>query len=286
MSKKSMYNIINIAALLIAALLFWYKCKDITTIFAFRSTTSLFIVTVTVMLVHIVKLARLYLVLYSSNIDFGAYVKTYCRVTPVSMMFPLKLGEFLRMYCYGGLLDNILRGVVIILFDRFMDTMALITAVILVWIFNGGQITFFVYILLLFLVFLLVIYSVYPGVYNFWKKYLIRTKASENKLLVLNMLEGFDLLYREVVDVTEGKGMILYFMSLTAWGVEIGSLAILIGIEEKKKIGRIISDYLTSAMTGSPCIEMNRFVIISVIFLIMIYFIVEISELFTRKKDR
>lgn len=284
--RKCLYSGINITVTLLTVLLFWYECKDISIGFFRSGVYSFFVLSAVVMLVHIIKSARLYLALYGSNINLFVYLKTYCRVTPVSMVAPFKLGEFFRMYSYGVLLESVLKGVVIILFDRFMDTIALITAIVLVWIFNGDQIAPFVYLLLAFLVFFLLIYSSYPGVYKFWKKYLLRAKASPNRLAVLKMLERLNLLYQEVENVTRGRGVILYFMSLVAWGVEIGSLAILNEIEGKGKAGQIISDYLVSAMTGGQCIEMKKFVIVSVVLLAILYLMAEAGRSFVGKKDR
>ena len=271
---------------LLTMLLFWFECKDLRAVFFKSRPSSLFVLSTVVMSVHIIKSARLYLALYGSNIDFFTYMKTYCKVTPVSMLAPFKLGELFRMYCYGVLMKNSLKGIVIILLDRFVDAMALITAIVLTWIFNGSQIAPFAYLLLLFLVFFLLIYRFYPGVYKFWKNYLLRARATQNKLAALKMLEKFHLLYQEVEAVARGRGMILYFMSLAAWGVEIGGLTVLSEIEGKDKAGRIMSDYLTSAMTGSRCIEMKRFVIVSVVLLAVTYLMTESGRKFLGKKDR
>ena len=135
MEKKMKYNIINVVVLLITMLFFIYNCRDLPEIFAEKDLTSVFLLGITVILVHVIKAGRLYLALYGSEIAFITYLNTYCKVTPVSIMLPFKLGELFRMYCYGQLLGNNLKGVVIILFDRFMDTTALMTAILLVWIF-------------------------------------------------------------------------------------------------------------------------------------------------------
>lgn len=222
--------------------------------------------------------------LYGYGVNLISYMKTYCKVTPVSVVIPFKLGEFFRMYCYGNQLGDGLKGIVIILLDRFMDTIALVTAILLGWAFNGGQITAFVYLLLVFLVFVLLLYFVYPGVYKFWKRYLLRAKASKRKLAVLKMLETLNKIYCEIENVAKGKGIILYFMSLLAWGVEIGSLTLLQGISKDGEVSQIILDYLASAMSGNQSIELKQFVIKSVVLLIVLYLVIKAGEMILGKK--
>lgn len=285
MKKNIDYNIINSIIILITLLFFVYEYKDILNIFENKNVTSIIVLVSTVLLVHFVKAARLYLALYGLNVDLNSYVKTYCKVTPTSIVIPFKLGEVFRMYCYGQLLQSPVKGVIIILLDRFMDTIALVTAILLAWILFGGHMTTFVYILLIFLVFVLFIYFVYPSVYKFWKSYLLKSDASEHKLAVLKMLEMLNMIYKEIESVAKGRGIILYFMSLVAWGVEIGSLILLNEISRNGKISQIISDYLTSAMKGNQSTELKQFVIVSVALFILVYIVIKVCRMtFDRKK--
>lgn len=282
--KKVIYNTINMLVILGTVLLFIHENTNNADIFSTDNVISVTVLLFVVALVHFVKAGRLYLALYGSEVDFITCFKTYCKVTPVSVIIPFKLGEFFRMYCYGKLLDNAIKGIVIILLDRFMDTIALVTAIFLVWIFNGGQMTSFVYILLIFLVFILLVYCLYPGGYKFWKKYLLTAKASENKLAALRILEAVDRLYQETQSVVKGRGIILYFLSLIAWGAEIESITLLNDTVENVQLSQTISRYLTSAIGGSQSIELKKFVIASVGLLIVIYLIIKVGEIVRGKK--
>ena len=77
--------------------------------------------------------------LYDIQLGLKVCLSTYCKVTPVSIILPFKMGELYRMYCYGRQSGIVLRSVVIILLDRFMDTAALVTVITLIWIFDGGR---------------------------------------------------------------------------------------------------------------------------------------------------
>lgn len=278
------YNAINLVVLLLTAGMFiseFYKNK----LFKYCDFGYITVLTLTVIIVHVIKTGRLYLALYGTNIGFCAYIKTYCKVTPVSVVFPFKLGEFFRMYCYGTQLKALLKGIIVVLLDRFMDTAALVTIILMAWIFNGGQIAILAYVLLLFLIFAFLIYLVFPGVYKFWKEYILKAKATEHKLTVLKVLESLNILYAEVTNITKGRGVILYFMSLIAWGAEIGCIALLCGINKETHLSDTITDYLSSALGSGSSIELNQFVFISVILMIVVYIVIKSYEIIFRKKE-
>ena len=276
--SKRIYKIINLAMICLTVIIFMQDYSDVSEFFDGMTMISSFILIGSTILVHAVKAGRLYLALYGTGIELNAHLKIYCKVIPVSVVFPYKIGEFFRMYCYGTQLGNPLTGIVIILFDRFVDTAALVTAILLVWLLSGGKVTSLVYILLIFLAFVLFVYGAFPKVCIFWKKYLLKAKATENSLAVLAMLERANTLYHVVENVVVGRGIILYFMSLIAWGVEIGSVALLSKMLNSKVIDIVITNYLTSAMSGNQSIELRQFIFTSVVLLTAFYLIIKILE--------
>lgn len=163
--KKITYNIINILVILFTAGWFIYDYGDINRIFEGFTKSSIIVLIVTIILVHMTKAIRLYFALYGTEIKRIDFFKTYCKVAPISVVIPFKLGEFFRMYYYGTLIGNVLKGIVIILLDRFMDTLALVTIIILTWMINGEDMISFIYVLLRLLVSVLIVYFVYPGIY-------------------------------------------------------------------------------------------------------------------------
>lgn len=276
--SKGIYNIINSAMILLTVIIFIRDYGNVLEIFNGMTVFSVLILTGTAILVHAVKAGRLYLALYGTGMGLGTHLKTYCKVIPASVVFPYKMGEFFRMYCYGTRLGNPLTGIVIILFDRFVDTAALVTAILLVWLLSGGQVTSLVYVLLVFLALVLFVYGVFPKVCRFWKRYLLKAKATENSLAVLAMLERADTLYHVVENAVVGRGIILYFLSLAAWGVEIGSVALLGRMSDSKPVGAAVTHYLTSAMGGNRAPELRLFIFVSVVLLAVLYLVIKVFE--------
>lgn len=284
---KFRYNFINVAVISLSVVLFIIDYRNIGELFQKNGIAKIFIVLATVVIVHAIKAGRLYLALYGSDITFRSYLKVYCKVTPASMIIPYKLGEFFRMYCYGKILDSMIRGIVIIILDRFMDTIALVTMILIIWgggWIGGGHITFLVYVLLIFLIFILIVYFAFPGVYKFWKHYMLSAEATERKLSILKMLGMLNHVYEEIQGVSKGRGIILYFMSLVAWAVEIVGVILQTGIFSNTYMSGDITNYLSSALGSNTSNELELFVFVSVIAMLVIYFIVKLVDWLTGKK--
>ena len=275
-NNKTLYNLINAAVLLISALFFVKELQSIDTISGMGDVSQIILMVVTVFLVHAIKACRLYLALYGNGLGFSDYLKIYAKVTPVSMLLPFKLGEFFRMYCYGEKLGSLLKGAVIILFDRFMDTAALVTMIFLIRGMSGGRILYQVYFFVLFLVTALLIYLVFPGIYSFWKKWFLRAKATENKLRALKLLDMMNRVYSEIKTVSSGRGAILYFMSVAAWAVELGSVALRTGLSGTALAGDVLPDYLICAMGGGYSPLLASFVFVSVVMMVVLYLVIKV----------
>ncbi len=280
--KKSLYNGTNVLVILAAAAFFARKLVHLPALFSGFGLPGALILFVTVFLVHLLKGLRLYIGLYGENMQLLPYVKTYCKVTPVSMLLPFKLGEFFRMFCYGILIENPLKGIVIILLDRFMDTAALVCALLFVLFTRGVQATLLGYFLAAFLVLVAVLYFSFPGIYRFWNRSLLHARATETRLSLLRLLDTANRIYKEAESVVHGRGMILFFLSLLAWGAEIGGLLILQGAADT--VGLQVLSYLQAAAGSGGSDALDRFVALGVVFLIVIYLAVKACELFRAKR--
>lgn len=286
MKKKAfVYNLINVLVLLAAGCIL-VRNYSLQKLFADTGAVYIGVMLLTVLLVHFLKAIRLYFALYGANISFSQYLKIYCKVTPVSILLPFKSGELFRMYCYGNQTGNMLKGVITVVLDRFMDTIALLTMIIAVWTIYGGVITPLVYILLLFVVAVIIVFVVFPGVYRYWNKYLLRADATVRKMRAIKLLNKFNLVYQEIANVTKGRGIILYILSLLAWIIEIGSVSLLYRLYgARTNVNAKISEYLSSALSSSQAIELKQFIFISVILMICIYVIVKLIDVATVERN-
>lgn len=283
--KRRIYNIINSFVLGITAIWFIYRFYDIQGIFVKSTPISVVSIMGTALLIYGIKFCRLYLALYDAQLGLEICLTTYCKVTPISIILPFKVGEFFRIYCYGRQIGSLLKSVVIILLDRFMDTAALVTAIALVWIFYGERPSVFIYFLLIFLILSVCFYFVFPGIYRFWTRYLLCAKASEHKIWALKTLESIHTLYSEIENVVKGRGMILYFLSLAAWGIEISNITLINYMTGGNHTGVVISEYLLSAMIRRQSPEFDQFVFISVIGFVLLFWMLWVRKMLFKKED-
>ncbi len=283
-SRTIRYSVINILVLLVATIVFVFNYADID-LFSDTDIRQIAIVTASVILVHVVKALRFYVALYGQNVAPTLYIKTYCKVTPISLLLPLKIGEIFRMYCYGRTIGNMLRSIVIVLLDRFMDTAALLTILVTMLVWQGGYITPLIYMLIAFIILLLFLFFAFPANYTYWKKYVLSADATVGKNKALRAMEYLKLIYGEVENVIKGRGILLYLMSIVAWGIEIGGVSIIKRLTgDRVSLDVKILQYLTSALKGDQIKEMRQFVFISIVLLIAIYLLVKGIEVLQRKR--
>ena len=276
--KKGIYIVINWAVLLAAAALFVLQYGSCARYHLPENAWGLLCFAGGVLVVHLIKAGRLYLAFYGTPMKGTDYIKTYCKVTPVSMLLPYKLGEIFRIYCYGYLINDFMRGTVVVMLDRFMDTLALVSVILLLCAVYTSHVTPLVYALLAFLLCLVMLYYVFPGVYRFWKQYYLHAPASKYTLWWLEQLELLHNLYEEIEVVVKGRGLILYFLSLLAWGMELLVLVVFSQQVFSKQISQKISDYLFAALNGNPSLELNQFIIVSAILLVGCYLLLQLLK--------
>lgn len=229
--KTWIYYAVNTAILCLSVILLLYKNFELMDMEGQSIKFQLVIVAWTAIIVHIIKSFRLFFVLYGSNIEGKLFLKAYCKVTPVSIILPFKLGEGYKMYCYGNLMGDYLKGVLSVLLDRFADTSALITILAVICLVYESRMIPLGYFLILFLILTVVLYFVFPGLYVFWSNYLLHSKASKSKIRGLKILHTLYTLHFEIRNVVEGRWTILYLISaMTSLFLPVSSYTIKIFI--------------------------------------------------------
>lgn len=226
----------------------------------------------TVSIVNAIKLIRLYIILYGKKFTGKDICFIYARTAIVNSIFPYKLGEIYRMYVIGTSLKNIQEGIIITFLDRLMDTIGLIIVMFFCLPFTNESISAYpvVPILLFCSVSGVIVYIVFPELSAFWKKYLLKNRASKHKLWGLEFISRLQLIYKDITQIVRGRGIMLIFTSILAWMIEIGSIIFFNEITNKHEETMLITKYLNSIMSGKNIVENARYTILSVILLIII----------------
>ena len=283
MKKSKTYILVNLIVLTVALGLFcFYYNTSLEDIFIFPKGKILLLAFM-VLVVHLLKAIRLYIAFYGTKINFISYLKTYCKVTPVNLLFPYKIGEFFRIYCYGNLINDYPKSAITVLLDRFMDTSALITFIFILYCFYGGSLPHLAYVFIVFLLFVLFAYFIFPGLYKFWRFYFLAAPATDNTLKSLKVLNLMYRLFASVKQVVAGRGIILYILSLMSWGIELLNISFLTKDNSLQNASVSFFDYLSAALTNGFCPELRIFIFVSIILLLIFYLFLQIVS-FIRKK--
>lgn len=216
--------------------------------------------------VNAIKMFRLYFILYGNGsiLSFLDHARQYCKVLPVSVVLPFKAGDLFRVYCYGYHLGSYGAGLVYIMLDRFIDTCALVTMVLLVGGISGGG--WILWLLLGFVGAVLFCFAAFPSLCRYWRQLFLTRPASRRGLAALRALEVLDEMYQKISGVLRGKGLLLYLLSLVAWLGEMGGVLLLTGGAAGQ-----VSAYLEAALTGGDYLILKQFVLANVLLLLGLY---------------
>ena len=280
--KQKTYKLVNILVLLLTVLLLSRALLHQDFSFVLHNPLICLIMIVTVVLVHGIKAFRLYLELLDRKLPVGLFLRQYCKITPVSMILPLKAGDLFRCYCYGYYIGDWMYGIAVILLDRFVDTAALMTVLVLFVLPLGNAMPAVSFVLLAVLFALSFIYFALPGLCQYWNRYLIAGRGSTRKLFALTVLARLEAAYRDIHRVVQGKFLLSYMLSVVAWLVEIGGLALTVSLL-RADLGAAMSAYLLGAMWGGKISYLSGIILFGTVLLLLLYLV---TLLFVGRKER
>lgn len=243
------------------------------------------IVVCSVIIVNFLKYIRLYIVFLGYNIDGKENMVQFSKTVIVSVLLPFKLGDIFRGYCYGTKINNLLRGFILILLDRVVDTIALITFIIGIKLFFQGSFPM-VFIVIFFFCFISVIsYYCFPKIFYFWNHYLLKKTATKRIISILQLLNRLNEVYREIEVAISSKMLVLYAISIVSWAIEIGGVYLISNINKDNVFLNIVSDYLWSTLCTENGTYSQQYMICSVAIMFGFYCIsVLLCEFFCRKE--
>lgn len=217
-------------------------------------------------IVHIVKLARLYLILIDEKIPFRRFVFLYCLTTLVNLIIPFKLGEFFRIFVFCRATKSFRIGFLSVVLDRFFDTVALVLILLPFELLRGRAVPASTLLLTVFVVVAVFAYVAFPSFYTYLNRYMIMNRSSKGDMGILKLLELTRLGYEYVKRLIHGRYALLTIFSFVAWLLECGILYLLsnfLGISDKTDI----SAYIQSIVAADHTLLMDRYVIFGICFM-------------------
>lgn len=274
MFRKNVYNTINIIILAITFGYFIFQSFIIDKIETTYYPICYVLILFSVAVVCFFKCVRLYLVVYGFNVTRKNHLFQFIKTSPVCIVIPFKIGELFRMYCYGYELGSLENGFICILFDRFIDTLALVTLITFLNVFSGVSISLILYLLLLFLLCITIVYFVFSPMYHYWNQYFIEKDSSRYRLKFLGILNKINDVYIELRELVYSRGIALYFISLIAWVTETASYYLIFNNFVNDISVQDIFCYLESALGLSYSEYQRQYVAVSFVFYVLLYCII------------
>lgn len=272
-------NIFFAAVTICCLLIFCGKLFEKKELLAEMKIGYIILIFVTAVLVHTIKALRFYIVMFGHKFKLRDYIPQYIKTAVVNMLLPFKSGEVYRGYCMGRMIDSIADGYIMVIFDRFIDTLALISLVICLSFFTDVEITEIYMFLSVFLVVVIIIYNLFKPLYQYWNHFLIFNKSSEHTLVGLQFLKACNDAFMNINFVVKGRFVMLYLLSLVAWSVEIGML-VTVG---KQISGMEISTYLSDVLTGNLNVNNMMYTIQCFVFFLIVGIVLFINRLIKEK---
>ena len=216
------------------------------------------------LIIHTIKMFRMYLVLLEHKVDFKKFIFAYLRTTLVNLVIPFKLGEIYRMFVYSRMTGNAGTGIAGTLVDRFFDTAALVLILIPLHVLYPVKVSGVSVFLAVFVILTVFVYLIFMPAYGYLNKYIIINRESKNSMAVLKFLEVIRSAYDYVKRLVSGRYAIIILMSFAAWVLEGGLLFVIAWITGIGYNAGDFSDYITSIMSTASNVLQEKYTIFSI----------------------
>lgn len=187
---------------------------------------DILIIIIVALVINTIKALRLYIALFGESMNNFQFVKYFLKTSCVNIALPYKSGELYRVFLFGNFIKSYTKSFTIVILDRFVDTLGLTTvALFQIMLHFSTKASLKIYAwLALFLGMVILAYCLFVPFYKYWNKFLIFNKSSERTLIGLKILNICYRAYLNANKIIRGRFVILYILSLVAWGIETWSI--------------------------------------------------------------
>lgn len=240
----------------------------------------LLIILVVFLVIHIVRMFRIYILLIEEKMPLAQFVKIYLKTTFVNNIIPFKLGEFYKMICYGEKLKSFSAGLSLIWLDRFFDSVILLA---LMSIASGLDIFSPVYIILVgFIVFSILAYTSFESTYKYFNTLVLEKGISKRSKLYLEIINEVQKIFKRAKKMLSFRGTLLVILSVIIWIFEYLLAYLTLHVLFNMEFGlNIFNQYINSAfmILGTEYITIFIFnIIIMIIIFTIIYLCLKLAK--------
>ncbi|MCR5420507.1 MAG: lysylphosphatidylglycerol synthase domain-containing protein [Lachnospiraceae bacterium] len=243
----------------------------------FKLIAGIFLCAVWFLIVHIIKMFRMYLVLLEKGVEFKRFVFAYCRTTLINLIIPFKLGEVYRVAVYSKLIKNLGVGIAGVIVDRFFDTLALVLILLPILVLYPAKISMVSVFLIVFVLFIIFVYLMFPSTYKYLNRYIIINRESKRSMAILHWLELLNVGYEHIRKLIIGRYAIITVMSFGAWVLEGGLLFVIAKLVKLKFDLLDFSEYITSILSFVHSEVQQKYTLFSIVLMSVLTLITGIA---------
>lgn len=232
------------------------------------------------LLIHILRMFRLYILLIEEKIPIKEFVKLYMKTTFVNTVIPFKLGEFYKMICYGEKLKSFSAGISLVWIDRFFDSVILM---ILMIVASSFKIISPIYVILsLFIVFSILIYLTFENTYKYFNLLVLEKGRSKRSKIYLEIIDETKKIYKKAKNMIKYRSVPVIFLSALIWGFEYLIAYLIINQLFNMEFSlSIFTDYINDVFMifNTKYVNISEFNIgIMLIIFVIIYIFIKLRE--------
>ncbi len=233
------------------------------------SLTDFFMLFFFVILSHVFRIVRLYLVFLDYKLPLSDFVLTYTRGTVFSIITPFKLGEIYKWKLFSNMIGDNIKSLILIVIDRFFDT--IILSLILVPYVIMGSHSIISTLSILVVMSLLIFFVIFDESYKYLNNFLMFNSKTDRGVRALLVLERLKDNYDYINNVITGKKILMLVTSLLAWSFEVMAFMVFCS-----KTGNDFSYsvFVENINTSFSLIVKNDYLIYCAICLVILYIIV------------
>ena len=234
--------------------------------------------------IHFIKMMRMYLVLLEQKIELKSFIFAYFRTTLVNLIVPFKLGEIYRVVVYTRLSKAFGIGFFSTLVDRFFDTLALVLIIIPLAFVSPKSLNAVSVFLAVFLIFVIFVYVTFPLAYTYLNRYIIMNRSTKRSMMALKGVETLDVAYKYVKKLVLGRYSLLILMSFLAWAMEGILLLIISRLAGIDFNGAAFLEYISSILSTNDSYLLSLYTKLGICVIAVCTIVSGIGVLIKRRK--
>lgn len=235
------------------------------------------IISIIILIIHFLKAIRFYFLTIDCKMSIKRFFLLYIKTTIISLVLPFKIGEFFRIYYYGKEMRNYKISMISVLLDRYFDTIPLLILLCISILISSKQFSWIIFLLSIFIVILTVCYLIFNSLYIYLNRFFIMNSFSRKGIKVLKVLKKLKQEKDYIQNALNNKIGLFLLISSISWILEY-ILLYYIAMTLKKFSLNVSTNYIISIFTGGDNFYSNIYRVISISYLIFIFFILCINK--------